>query len=135
MPADPELRRETEKMAAGGFVLGLVAFLFPSRAARVFGFPAEHDNATARTIGRLYAIREAARGVQLTYEARSERGPQPFTIGMNLAIDAADAAMLAAAIRRRAGITRAAGSIFVFAATTCVFWLRLYRRVAAAQRG
>ena len=55
-------------------------------------------------------------------------------MGVNLTIDAVDAAMLTTALVRRDGIDRAAGSVAVFAAVISGLWLRLYRRLAAAER-
>lgn len=133
MGSDSPLRRSSALIASGRLLLGAVVFLFPSRAARFFGFPAAHDTATARVLGRLYAIREALFGVHLIHEARSETGPQPFTVGMNLAIDATDAAMLGAVLARREGIDRAAAGIAAFAATVSVVWLRLFRLAAASR--
>ena len=135
MAVPPELRSDAAKLAAGRLLLGLAAFLFPSRVAQLFGFPVDdYDNGTARALGRLYAVREAALGYHLIAEARGARGPQPLTVGVNLTIDAVDAAMLTTALVRRDGIDRAAGSVAVFAAVISGLWLRLYRRVAAAQR-
>lgn len=135
MSTSPDLRGDAVRLAAGRLLLGTLAFVFPGWVARFFGFPVdEHDNGTARALGRLYAIREAALGCQLIAEARGDRGPQPLTVGVNLAIDATDAAMLATALARRDGIDRAAGSLTAFATVISVLWLRLYRRVAAAQR-
>lgn len=130
---DDALRREAILLAGGGLALGAVVFAAPVRAARLFGFPAAHVNATAAAMARLYAIREASRGVQLIHEARSARGPQAPTAAVNLAIDASDAAMFAALAVTRPEIRRASATIAVFAAAVSAGWLRYLRRVRAAQ--
>ncbi len=135
MDAAPEIRAEAVRLSLGRLVLGLFAFVFAGRTAAAFGFPAsEYDTGTARALGRLYAVREAALGFHLIAEARSERGPQPLTVGVNLAIDATDAAMFAVSLARRDGIDRAAVSIAGFATVISILWLRLYRLVAADRR-
>ncbi len=104
----------------------------PRQAARLFGFPAAHLSPSALLLARLYAIREAARGIQLTCEARSEQGPRRLTAAVNLAIDATDAVVATGLVARRQAPRRPAVSIVCFAATISLLWARYYRRVARA---
>lgn len=129
--ADDDLRREAVQLAAGGLALGLGVFAAPLRAARLFGFPAEHTNSTTLTMARLYAIREAARGLQLIAEARSASGPRQSTAIVNLGIDATDAAMFAVLAARRPELRRASTTLVVFAGAVSTLWLRYARRVGA----
>lgn len=119
------------QLAGGGLALGGFVLVAPRHAARLFGFPAAHVSPSALLLARLYAIREAARGIQLTCEARSEEGPRKLTAAMNLAIDATDAVVVAGLLARRRAPLRPAVSIAVFAATISALWARFYRRVAA----
>lgn len=120
-------------LAGGGLALGALALAAPVRTARLFGFPASHVNATTVAMGRLYAIREAARGVQLVHEARSARGPQAPTAAVNLAIDATDAVMFTTLAATRPEIRRASVSIALFASAVSARWLRYLLRVRAAR--
>lgn len=129
VPPDDALRREAVRLAAGALALGLGVFAAPVRAARLFGFPTEHANSTTLTMARLYAIREAARGVQLIGEARSRSGPRHSTAVLNLGIDATDAAMFAVLAARRPELRRASTTLVLFAGGVSALWLRYARRV------
>jgi len=120
------------RMAGGGLALGGFVLVAPRRAARLFGFPVAHMSHSALLLARLYAIREAARGIQLSCEARSTEGPRKLTAAINLAIDATDAVVVAGLLARRRAPLRPAVSIVCFAATISVLWARFYRRVARA---
>lgn len=128
---DAEVRREALRLAGGGLALGGLVLVAPRPAARLFGFPAEHVSSSALLLARLYAIREAARGIQLTCEARSEEGPRKLTAAINLAIDATDAVVATGLLARRRAPLRPAVSIACFAAAISALWARFYRRVAA----
>lgn len=132
LAAQAELQRMTRTLAAGGLALGAAAFALPRLSARVFGFPKEHINDSAIALGRLYAIREAMRGVILLGELRSHGRPRPATVAWNLGIDAADAVTFAAVAARVPSTRRASVSIAVFAAAITTQWARLLRRARAA---
>lgn len=129
---DATLRRQALWLAGGGFALGGFVLIAPRRAARLFGFPDEDVNASALLLARLYAIREAARGIQLTCEARSAQGPRKLTAAVNLGIDATDAVVVSGLLVRRRAPLRPALSITCFAAAISALWARFYRHVAAA---
>lgn len=127
---DAGIRREAMLLAGGGLALGGFVFIAPRHAARLFGFPAEHMSSSALLLARLYAIREMARGVQLSCEARSDEGPRKLTAAVNLGIDSTDAVVVAALLARRRAPLRPALSIAAFATTISILWARFYSRVA-----
>src|SRR4051812_30257471 len=56
--AESDIRSKALRLAGARAVIGAASILAPSRAARVMGFPAEHDSSTARLMGRLFGVRE-----------------------------------------------------------------------------
>lgn len=129
---DQVLRREAQRLAAGGLVLGVVVFAAPRRAARLLGLPATHVNGSALLMARLYAIREAARGVQLIGEARSESGPSHATALLNAGIDTGDAVMFAVLAAREPELRRASTALGLFAGGVSALWMRYARHVRVA---
>lgn len=129
---DQDLRQEAQRLAAGGLALGLVVFAAPRRAARLLGLPAAHVNGSALLMARLYAIREAARGVQLIGEARSADGPRHGTALLNASIDTSDAVMFAGLAVREPELRRASTLLGLFAGAVSALWVRYARHVRAA---
>lgn len=127
---DRELRRLTARAAAGRVVIGLAPLLAPGPTSRLLGFPSEHDTASARLLGRLFAVRDVALGV-LTWQVRNDPVLLRHAFRINAAIDAADAttAALPPLLGRR-GIDRAALATAAFAFTGMNLWLALLRRSA-----
>lgn len=77
-------------MAAGRIAIGAAALFAPGRTARLMGFPADQDNATARLMGRLFGVRDVALGV-LVWRFRDEPALAPWAYRFNAAIDAGPA--------------------------------------------
>ncbi len=103
-------------------LIGLAPFVAPAASARMLGFPADHDNATARLIARLFGARDAGLGV-LAFWAVSH----PEMIGavclFNAAHDAVDASSAVAALVGRQGIDRGAAVTAAFALTGGAVWI------------
>ena len=89
------------------------------------GFPAEHDNPTARLMGRLFGVRDIALGV-LVASCLKDRELLRWTFLFNLAIDLADASMIAIPLVRRQGIDRGAGLSIGFALAGATGWTLLW---------
>jgi hypothetical protein len=123
-----ELRRRARRMAAGRAVLGAAVLVAPRRMARLFGFPAVHDNPAAVYFGRLYAVRELAMGLHLLREATLGQ-PTVTTVAANTAVDAVDAVMswLVVAVRRDMG--RGPLTVALFASLVTAQWAALLRRL------
>ncbi|MDB4933202.1 MAG: hypothetical protein JWP87_174, partial [Labilithrix sp.] len=54
-------------MGIGRVVLGLAPFVAAEPSSRLLGFPAQHDNPTARLMGRLFGVRDVGLGVLVFY--------------------------------------------------------------------
>jgi hypothetical protein len=134
MASDDELIRLTARAAAGRVAIGLAPLLAPGPSSRLLGFPRAHDNASARLLGRLFAVRDVALGV-LTWQVRDDPVLLRHAFRVNAAIDAADAATAALPpLLGRRGIDRAALATAAFALAGANVWLTLLRRSAAGRR-
>lgn len=112
-------------MGAGRIAIGLSPFVAPRLTAVALGFPAGHDNPTARLMGRLFGARDAGLGVLTFYAiARPELGPAIFLF--NAAHDLCDLASAAVPLVRRQGIDRGALATMAFAAPATVAWIALW---------
>jgi uncharacterized protein YjeT (DUF2065 family) len=106
-------------------LIGLAPVLAPRASVRLTGFPSEHDNPTARLMGRLFGVRDIALGV-LVASFLSDRELLRWTFLFNLAVDLADAAVIAIPLVRRQGIDRGAGLSIAFALTGATGWAVLW---------
>ena len=52
------LRSRALMMSSARAGIGVASIFAPSVSARITGYPAEHDNATSRMVGRLFGVRE-----------------------------------------------------------------------------
>lgn len=119
--------RDVALAAAGRIAIGAAALLAPGPTSRLLGFPAAHDSATARLMGRLFGVRDVALGV-LVWRVREDRALSRFAFQLNAWVDAGDIAAAAIPVVRRRGIDRAAVATASFAFTGMNVWLRLLRR-------
>lgn len=122
-------QQEIAAAAAGRVAIGAAALLAPGPTSRLLGFPADHDSATARLMGRLFGVRDVALGV-LVWRVRGDRELSRFAYRLNAGVDAGDIAAAAIPVIGRRGIDRAAASTIAFAFTGANVWLRLLRRSA-----
>jgi hypothetical protein len=111
-------------LSAGRIALGLAPFVAAAPSARLVGFPAEHDNATARLMGRLFGVRDIGLGVLGLY-ALAHPEVRTFIFLLNAAMDAGDLVAVAMALGGRAGIDRGAWRSAAAAATGGLGWLLL----------
>ncbi len=114
-------------MATARVLIGLGALFTPGPFSRLLGYPPEQDSPTARLMGRLFGGRDIALGA-LVWRVRDEPSLAPFAYGLNAAVDATDAASMAAAIAGRQGIDRAAALSAVPALTAILGWTYLATR-------
>lgn len=112
-------------MAAMRAALGLAPIVAPARASRLLGFPPEHDNPTARLMGRLFGVRDIALGV-IAYAALHGQVSLPFALLLNFACDLADAAMISIPLVRRQGIDQAATWSLAFASLGAASWILVW---------
>lgn len=130
MASDNELKRLTAQAAVGRVVIGLAPLLAPGPTSRLLGFPLAHDNASARLMGRLFAVRDIALGV-LTWQVRDDPALLRHAFRINAAIDASDMTVAALPLLGRRGVDRAALSTAAFAFAGANVWLTLLRRSKA----
>lgn len=127
----PATARLVRRFAIGRVIIGAVAVVLPGQFSRLLGYPAAHDNATARVMGRLFGIRDIALGVQVWHAAENPTRVAELA-SHNAMVDAGDAAILVGAIVTRKGIPRGAISSLAPAVAGCVAWILLSRRIAQA---
>ena len=109
-------------MAFGRFAIGAAPFLAAGPASRLLGFPAAHDNPTARLMGRMFGVRDIGLGVLVLWALRHPEA-MPFMMLFNAAMDAGDLFSIAVPVVRRQGIDRAAARSAMFAATGGLAWI------------
>jgi hypothetical protein len=117
-------RRTATAMAIGRIAIGAAALLAPGPTSKLLGFPRDHDNPTARLMGRLFGVRDVALGV-LVWRFKDDPVVAPWVYRFNAAIDAGDAASIAVAVGGRQGIDRGALSSAVPAVGAAVGWTAL----------
>lgn len=94
-------------MALGRIALGLAPFLAARPASRLIGFPASHDSATARLMGRLFGVRDIGLGV-LVFYALLHPLVAPFVFLFNATMDGGDVVAASIPLVKREGIDRGA---------------------------
>ena len=111
-------------LSLGRIALGLAPFIAAGPSSRLMGFPAAHDNPTARLMGRLFGVRDIGLGVVGLYALRHPE-VRTFAFFLNAAMDAGDLVAIAMALVSRAGIDRAAWRSAMAAAVGGTGWLLL----------
>jgi hypothetical protein len=109
-------------MGLARIALGLAPFVAAGPSARLIGFPASHDTATARLMGRFFGVRDIGLGVLAFYALRHPE-TAPFVFLFNAAMDLGDLMSIAVPLVKRQGIDRAALRSAGFAASGMLAWL------------
>ena len=109
-------------MGLGRIALGLAPFVAAGPASRLLGFPAKHDNPTARLMARFFGVRDIGLGV-LAFYALWHPETAPFLFLFNAAMDAGDLVSISIPLVKRQGIDRAAIWSALMAAGGGVSWL------------
>jgi hypothetical protein len=112
-------------MGLGRIALGLAPFVAAGPASRLLGFPAHHDNPTARLMARFFGVRDIGLGVLAFYALRHPE-VAPFLFLFNAAMDAGDLFAISLPIARRDGIDRGAALSALFAIGGGLGWLVLW---------
>jgi hypothetical protein len=112
------------QMGIARIAIGAAALLTPRMTSRLMGFPTEHDNPTARLMGRLFGVRDVILGV-LVLTMHDDPRIARSIYQLNAAVDAGDAASMATAIIGRQGIDRAALSSAALAVPAAFGWIHL----------
>lgn len=112
-------------MGLGRVAIGLAPILAARPASRLLGFPAGHDNPTARLMARLFGVRDIGLGVLVFYAiAHPELAAAIFLF--NALTDAADLAVISIPLARDQGIDRGAALSALAAAGGGLGWLLLW---------
>lgn len=109
-------------LGLGRIALGLAPFIAAGPSSRLLGFPAGHDNPTARLMGRFFGVRDIGLGV-LAFYAVARPEALPFILLFNAFMDLGDLGAIAIPLVKRQGIDRAALLSAMFAATGGLSWL------------
>ena len=125
MGVSPLLRETLYAMGAGRTALGLAPFVAPELLSRRLGFPAAHDNPSARLLARLFGVRDIGLGV-LAVWATADASRLPFMALFQAAADAGDILSASIPLLRRQGIDRAATATIGFASVGFVAWLSVW---------
>ena len=116
------LRVVISAMGIGRIALGLAPFVAAGPSARIMGFPASHDTATARLMGRFFGVRDIGLGVLAFYALRHPEAAS-FLFLFNAFMDGGDLVAILIPLVRREGIDRAAIGSALFASTGGVLWI------------
>lgn len=119
------LRFAVSGMGLARIALGLAPFVAAGPSARLLGFPASHDTATARLMGRFFGVRDIGLGVLAFYALRHPEAA-PFLFLFNAFMDLGDLLSIAIPLVRREGIDRAAVRSALFASSGMLAWLVAY---------
>lgn len=109
-------------MGIGRVILGVAPFVAARASSRLLGFPAGHDNATARLMARFFGVRDVGLGA-LVFWALAHPATLGFVLVFNAVTDFGDLAAIAVPLVRRHGIDRAALASAAFALPAGVAWL------------
>jgi hypothetical protein len=109
-------------MGVGRILLGLAPFVAARPVSLLLGVPKEHDNPTARLMGRLFGVRDIGLGV-LVFFAIKHPDILPFVLVFNALTDFGDLFAILIPVVRRQGIDKAAGRFAAFALPAGVGWL------------
>ena len=112
-------------MGIGRILLGLAPFVAAGPASRLLGFPAKHDNPTARLMARFFGVRDIGLGILAFYAVRHPE-TAPFLFLFNAAMDAGDLFAISLPLVKRDGIDRGAALSALFAIAGGIGWLVLW---------
>jgi hypothetical protein len=112
-------------MALGRIVLGLAPFVAAGPSSRMLGFPASHDNPTARLMGRFFGVRDIGLGVLALWGLRHPDA-LPFVMLFNALMDAGDLFAISIPLVKRQGIDRAAAASAMFALIGGLGWFLMW---------
>jgi hypothetical protein len=103
-------------------LIGLAPIVAATTSSRLLGFPAAHDNPTARLMARLFGVRDVGLGAFVVV-ALGDAPALRHALWINLFMDLGDAVMIAVPLARRQGIDRAAALSLAFALGGATAWV------------
>ena len=119
------------RMAQLRMVIGGSALLGNRLVQLLYGVNAEHDNATARAVGRLFGIRNVVIGAWTLKNRDADLDTRRRWYKINALLDAVDIAILAWPLLRRQGTARLSISSAALGTSAAVGWIDLLDTSAA----
>jgi Domain of unknown function (DUF4267) len=110
------------RIASLRMVLGGGALLTSGLARRLFGLPADQDTPTARTLGRLFGIRNIVLGYWAYQSRDADKEARRFCYQINMLVDAVDVAVLLWPVLRRQHIDRFAMTSIALGSSVALAW-------------
>jgi hypothetical protein len=124
-------RQMATRMAQARMIIGSSALLGTGLAKLVFGLPDEHDNASARALGRLFGIRNVVIGAWTLKTRDADLDTRRRWYSLNAVVDAVDVAIFAWPLLRRQGIARLSIGSAALGTLAAVAWIDLLDASAA----
>jgi Domain of unknown function (DUF4267) len=124
-------RRSATQMGIARSVIGGSALLLPGLAAPLFGLPKEQDTPGGRFLGRAFGIRNIVLGIWAIKVQDADLEARRFCYRANMAVDAADIAIVLWPLIRRQGLDRFALTSLALAVAVTVAWADLLELAAA----
>ena len=115
--------------------IGGLLFFTPGLARRLFGIPAEQDNAAVRVISRLFGIRNMVLGAWATQVSEQDPEARRLLYRMNAVVDGVDVAVLLVAGILNEGLRQAAVMGGPLGTTALLSWLDLVADVDSGSGG
>jgi hypothetical protein len=129
--SDETIRAIATTVSGARFGIGIAMIVAPGLTTRLMGLPKKHDNASVRTVARLFGVRETAVGAHAIW-ATWASPRQPGVYLLNACVDGGDAVVMAlAAASGKKGERRAAIGAMSTAIPVTALWLWL-RRVSSS---
>jgi hypothetical protein len=105
--------------------VGLGALVTTGLAEVVFGVPDEHDNATARVLGRLFGIRNVVLGAWALAVQDADVEARRLCYTLNAIVDGVDVGILVWSLMRRQGIARLSLTSAALGTSALLGWIDL----------
>jgi hypothetical protein len=130
-------RQMATRMGQARMIIGGSALLGNRLVQLLFGFNGEHDNASARALGRLFGIRNVVIGAWTLKNRDADLDTRRRWYGINALIDTVDVVILTWPLLRRQGTARLSISSAALGTSAAVAWIDLLETSAdeAATRG
>lgn len=112
--------------------IGVASIFAPSVSAKVAGYPAEHDNPTARAMARLFGVRELLLAWLVLDALRRPERLSPSVFAVQAAVDATDVAVQGWPLITGERLDRGTAGGIALAALAALGWGGLARRAARA---
>lgn len=116
-------REMATRMGQARITIGASALLATKLASLVFGLPTEQDNASARTMGRAFGIRNIVLGAWTLNTRDADLEVRRAWYSINAVVDAVDVAIFGWPLIRRQGMARFSISAMGLGTAALIAWL------------